>query len=56
MSQDDKILDELVKIREALTPEPEPEPEPESKDKSPDQYIKGFFEELLRPLIYCDHK
>ena len=44
MSQDDKILDELVKIREALAPPPEPETE--EREKSAEQFIKGFFEEF----------
>ena len=46
MSQDDKILDELVKIREALAPTPEPEPELKPKDKSIEGRMKGFVDEF----------
>ena len=46
VSQDDKILDELVKIREALAPTPKPKPEKKPKDKSIEGRMKGFTEEF----------
>jgi len=46
MSQDEKILDELVKIREALAPKPEPKPEPKPKEKSIKGRMRGFADEF----------